>query len=217
MLLQRMSEPAPEQSLSAWAHFGKLFSKVYVLAPLAVVLFIIATTAASASALPGDWLYPVKRQVENAQVLLAPTPQVKLHLQVRFTQKRISELEQTAKAVPVNALSIQTHASSSATSTIELSNRGQLLRAEEKQIKATEEARQSLEELKVQQGKFNKSGDKKNADVLGQAIKTFSQELDKNSRGQKKTDTGPGKQEFHFQNRRDLKSSEKEVKGKLQE
>lgn len=68
--------------------------RAYVLVPVLAVLFITGATYASANALPGDTLYGVKRQVENAQLLIAPSEESKLNLQEQFVQRRIEELEQ---------------------------------------------------------------------------------------------------------------------------
>lgn len=84
--------------VSAWSKltsnkFSHILFKGYVLAPLLVIIFIAGTTIASANALPGDTLYPVKRQVENARLLIAPTEEAKLDLEVNFAQKRLDEAE----------------------------------------------------------------------------------------------------------------------------
>ncbi|MBL8046661.1 MAG: hypothetical protein JNL09_08975 [Anaerolineales bacterium] len=59
---------------------------------LAVVLGGWGVTAASASALPGEALYPLKRVVEQAQVSLAAEAQ-RLQLQAEFNQRRIAEIQ----------------------------------------------------------------------------------------------------------------------------
>lgn len=67
--------------------------KTYVLVPLVCLVFITGTTIASANSLPGDTLYGVKRQVENARLLIAPTEEAKLELKVNFAKKRLDEAE----------------------------------------------------------------------------------------------------------------------------
>jgi len=57
-------------------------STAFMAASAATVLIFLLSgmTFASASALPGDWLYPVKRGAERLQVWLAPDDAVELHL-----------------------------------------------------------------------------------------------------------------------------------------
>lgn len=88
------TEVTPTSLLSK---ISSVFLKTYVLVPLVVLLFLSSTAIVSANALPGDILYPVKLQVENAQILLAPTSDAKLDLQVNFAQKRINEAEEIKK------------------------------------------------------------------------------------------------------------------------
>lgn len=68
-----------------------LLTTPYVIAPLVVMLFLSGTTIASASAQPGDKLYGVKRQVENFQLLVAPSKEMKTKLQVNFAERRLNE------------------------------------------------------------------------------------------------------------------------------
>ncbi|HEX3096021.1 MAG TPA: DUF5667 domain-containing protein, partial [Patescibacteria group bacterium] len=79
--------------VSVWQKFRNLFLHSYIIAPLVILLFITGTAYASADALPGDTLYNVKRTVEDARVVLAPTADSKLQLQLEFAQKRLQELE----------------------------------------------------------------------------------------------------------------------------
>lgn len=59
---------------------------------LAIVLGGWGITAASASALPGEALYPIKRAVEQAQVSMAAEAQ-RLQLQAEFNQRRLTEIQ----------------------------------------------------------------------------------------------------------------------------
>lgn len=70
-----------------------------VIAGLGLVTF---TAFAANSAKPGDVLFPVKKAVEQAQIVLAPSVQSKAELQAEFAQRRLQELSQVAadKQVP---------------------------------------------------------------------------------------------------------------------
>lgn len=81
------------EPVSVWLKLRKSFLRSYVLIPLVVVLFVSGTAYASGNALPGDTLYGVKRTVEEAQILIAPTDEAKLELQEYFAQKRLNELD----------------------------------------------------------------------------------------------------------------------------
>lgn len=96
----RLSEPLPESKSSFWFSVKKLTFHTYVLVPLVLLLFVISTTVTSANALPGDVLYPVKRQVESTRVYFAQTPEDKLDLEVNFAQKRLQELEEVKAIIP---------------------------------------------------------------------------------------------------------------------
>ncbi len=66
-------------------------------ASLAVLAFLVFTgnglIAASANALPGDALYPVKRTVEDVRLQLAPDPQAEAEIQEEITSRRVEETE----------------------------------------------------------------------------------------------------------------------------
>ena len=73
-----------------------------ILAPvsIAMLIFIIAggsTVYASQSSLPGDTLYPVKTGIENLQLAVTTSPAVKADLYLKFTQRRIDEVQQEVK------------------------------------------------------------------------------------------------------------------------
>ncbi len=64
-----------------------------IIAGLGLVTF---TAFASNNAKPGDVLFPVKKVVEQAQIVLAPSDQSKAELQAKFAQRRLQELSQVA-------------------------------------------------------------------------------------------------------------------------
>ncbi len=92
-------QPASKKSFtSKWSHSwhnlsSSIFMKGYVFVPLVVLIMVVSTTAVSANALPGDLLYPVKRQVESARLLLAPSNEAKLELELNFAEERLKELD----------------------------------------------------------------------------------------------------------------------------
>lgn len=62
--------------------------------------FVIGTSGlyyASASTLPGDSLYPVKRGFENVQLRLAGDSTVRYSLEEQFSQRRVNEVQQTVQ------------------------------------------------------------------------------------------------------------------------
>lgn len=58
-----------------------------------LLLFVVALPRVSATALPGDSLYPGKRLVERTELLLASNPQQRATLRARFNEERIREVE----------------------------------------------------------------------------------------------------------------------------
>lgn len=72
--------------------------KTFSLMPYAVVIVVLVLTAggtayASTNALPGDWLYHVKRVTEQSRILFAPNQQSKIDLEVKFAEERLRELD----------------------------------------------------------------------------------------------------------------------------
>ncbi|MEO8083663.1 MAG: DUF5667 domain-containing protein, partial [Ardenticatenales bacterium] len=66
-------------------------TKIMAAAAAAIILFVGAgVTFASANALPGDWLYPVKRTTERAQLWL-DGPSDAIHLHLTFADRRLGE------------------------------------------------------------------------------------------------------------------------------
>ena len=77
------------------------------LASLAIVLILMATTAfsVSASAIPGDALYSVKRLVENVRLARADDPETAVALREEYRLERIREIQivlRTGRSVEVN-------------------------------------------------------------------------------------------------------------------
>jgi hypothetical protein len=73
-----------------------------ILAPVSIAMLILviaggSTVYASQSSLPGDTLYPVKTGVENFQLAITSSPAAKADLYLKFTQRRIDEVQQEVK------------------------------------------------------------------------------------------------------------------------
>lgn len=75
-------------------------------AAIAIIVFagIFGTGLASAETVPGETLYPVKRVVEQAQLVLTTNQSTRLDLEREFDRRRVSEaeeLEQEGRTEPV--------------------------------------------------------------------------------------------------------------------
>ncbi len=92
MLAQATARRSPR--LNAW---GMLFQRVVTTTLTLAVGFTLGTTGlyyASASTLPGDSLYGVKRAFEDTRVQLAVSPQQRLELEEQYNTVRETEVEQ---------------------------------------------------------------------------------------------------------------------------
>ncbi len=65
-------------------------------AAAAVIGFGVFAVSTSASALPGDWQYPIKRTVEDVRYTLTFSDGGKEQLDIAYTQERLSEIQQLA-------------------------------------------------------------------------------------------------------------------------
>jgi ribosomal protein L24 len=94
-------QPEPMKvSQSVWKWYRT--SPYRILAPVSIAVLILvvaggSTVYASQSSLPGDTLYPVKTTVENLQLAITTSPAVKADLYLKFTQRRIDEVQQEVK------------------------------------------------------------------------------------------------------------------------
>lgn len=73
----------------------KLFSRPFLLRAAAVLLVVFlggwATVTASANAVPGDWLYPIKRFTERAKFVLTVNSEDRAELRIVFSSERLKE------------------------------------------------------------------------------------------------------------------------------
>jgi hypothetical protein len=165
----RLTEPLPEKKISFWRVF---VFKTYVIVPLILVIFITGTTVTSANAIPGDFLYPVKRKVESTRVLLAPTQDSKLNLQINFAEKRFQELDQVKDE---NLIGPQV-ASEQQTSDNERNER-----RSSRRIKARAEAEQALHVLEDNRGRLKERGDDKRIERVDKVIENLRFRLEDSS------------------------------------
>jgi len=78
-------------------------------AALVVFIFIVGlfgTGLASAKAVPGEALYPVKRAVERAQLALTIDQVTRLNLEEEFDRRRVSETETLTKAGSLESVTL---------------------------------------------------------------------------------------------------------------
>jgi hypothetical protein len=93
-IFSKLSSPIVEEQSSTLSNFTSRFSRLSfatALVPLVAILFLAGTSIVSASALPGESLYNIKLKVEQARLLLTPTGEGKLELQIEFAQRRLEE------------------------------------------------------------------------------------------------------------------------------
>jgi hypothetical protein len=95
------ARPAPvKASPSLWKWYQLKPSRILAPVAIALLIFVVAggsTVYAAQSSLPGDTLYPVKTGMENLQLAITTSPAAKADLYLKFTQRRIDEVQQEVK------------------------------------------------------------------------------------------------------------------------
>lgn len=168
-IFSRLAEPLPEKKISFWRVF---VFKTYVIVPLILVIFITGTTVTSANAIPGDFLYPVKRKVESTRVLLAPTQDSKLNLQINFAEKRFQELDQVKEESVIGPQVIDEQ---------QTSNNARNERRSSRRIKARAEAEQALHVLEDNRGRLKERGDDERIERVDKVIENLRFRLEDSS------------------------------------
>ncbi len=119
--------------------------------PLVVALGLIlgsgATVYAHEAALPGDFLFPVKIQVEKAQIFLAHSEK-KDELRIKFSEKRLNEV----RIIVASSPSVMTSTGTSTTATTSSTTTGTSTTPNKKTVRterAIAEALKALEETKA--------------------------------------------------------------------
>ena len=82
------------KKVSFWQRTSLRLAGAVVLALVLVFSGIWGVTQTSASSLPGDSLYPVKRSVENMRLHFAPNDSTRQNLEYEFDQRRKSEVQE---------------------------------------------------------------------------------------------------------------------------
>ena len=167
-----LAEPLPEEKISFWRLFRAFTLKAYVIIPLVLILFVAGTTAVSANSIPGDFLYPVKRRVESTRVLLAPTQESKLNLEINFAEKRSQEFDRVKKEDSVKLQVINEQK-------IEDKENGE--RKINRRTKAKEEAEQALKFLEDSRERLHERGDDKRTQRVDKVIENLRDRLEDSS------------------------------------
>lgn len=180
----------------------------YVLVPALLLIFITGTTVASADALPGETLYPVKRQVENARLFIAPTEESKLNLQVNFAQKRLEESRKIESKQSKSNDTQNVNGDGNNESEVDSDTRGgnKSSNIRERQEKAREQADRALKFLDQTKEDWHQKGQEDKARQIEERIKEFRKDQEeRNDRDQNR-----GSNDEHEDSRED---SNGEVRG----
>jgi hypothetical protein len=161
-----------EVPVSFWTKTRNAVLNNYALIPLAVILFITSTTYASANSLPGDNLYPIKRQIEQVRLLITPTKEAKLNLEVNFAEKRLQELEQIKANEKTSEVKSKDEKTTSDDKTPE-TKKAQEKGPNKKPSKATENATHAREFLEKTRNDLEKQGHKDKAKEIDDHLKSF--------------------------------------------
>jgi hypothetical protein len=92
--LEKAARLSFRKKISVWQRTSLRLAMAVMLALVLVFSGIWGVTQTSASSLPGDSLYPVKRSVENVRLQFAPNDSIRLILRQEFEQRRKSEVQQ---------------------------------------------------------------------------------------------------------------------------
>ncbi|MBI2859049.1 MAG: hypothetical protein HYX90_08220 [Chloroflexi bacterium] len=91
VLLSVRTRTMPKRATQGWS----MFRRGWVAAAASAFVIVISgsgTVLASSNSLPGDTLYPVKRTVEKAQLVLTPSDVGKAKLLANFADRRVKEM-----------------------------------------------------------------------------------------------------------------------------
>lgn len=164
--------------------WSKFLMHSYVLVPLVVILFIGGTTYASADALPGDALYPLKRQVESARIFIAPTEEAKLELEVNFAQKRLEESERLNNVTSKQESDAKKEKSPPKQENIRHENNNEGWARQNKRIQRDEKIRKdtenALEFLNKTKKDFEGKGNERKAQEIERKVRGYKENLERN-------------------------------------
>ena len=164
-------------SPTPWYRMGRVFLHGYIFAPLLILVFSFGAAFASADSTPGDILYPVKRQVENIRVLVSPTQEQKLNLQVNFAQKRLEEAERVRSTVPTptppEAMQTTPSISPTPSNSDEQEPRREPATKERRELRAEKEATTAAQFLERTKSELEKRGKDDKAKEIEKALEDF--------------------------------------------
>jgi hypothetical protein len=95
--LEKVIRLSLRNKVSIWQRTSLRLAGAVVLALVLVFSGIWGVIQTSASSLPGDSLYPVKRSVENVRLQFTPNDANRLNLEQEFDQRRKSEVQELIK------------------------------------------------------------------------------------------------------------------------
>ena len=94
-MMQSMGEAMAEEVPKVGKSRITLFSRPVLLRIAASITVLLmlgwGTMTASASAVPGDWFYPIKLMTERARFALTINPEEKAELRITFSEQRLKE------------------------------------------------------------------------------------------------------------------------------
>jgi Domain of unknown function (DUF5667) len=163
-------------SVSLMDKVSNMLFRSYVIAPLALVLFITGTTITSAHSLPGDKLYSVKRKIENARLLIAPSEDAKLELEANFAQNRLEEAE---KMETNDQAEIELEATAPEDTTATKQSPPAENSLNNSDPKSSDESEHALEVLNRVKKNFEEKGKTKQAEQIDNNIKRFEENREK--------------------------------------
>lgn len=185
------NEPQIVESVSWLENLKNLFTKSYVVIPLALILLVGGTTIVSADSIPGDILYPVKRKMENVRLYVAPTSESRSELEIEFSKKRIEESEKLrsrqmetnsvdTKNVPEDENSNNEDKDdkndTSSVRTKEDKKNRPMDRVRQIQISADKDAKEALEKLEKFQRKFQEEKREQRSEKLKLEIEHYKKQ-----------------------------------------
>lgn len=180
-VMKRLSEPQPEPPQTLWDRLRGFAMSGYVLVPALLLIVTGLAAAASGSALPGEPLYPVKRQVESIQVMLAPTPEAKLNLQLNFAEERLKELEMVSKTIPPLPTP-QPATTTPPEAEPPVPAKDPEPKKTKQRVDAEAEVRRTLDSLERAKKELEKQGKERRSEILEKTIETFKQKLEAEAR-----------------------------------
>ncbi len=176
-LLAAITAPEASPTVTSWHRMSRVFLHGYIFAPLLIILFSFGAAFASADSTPGDILYPVKRQVENIRVLVSPSEEQKLNLQVNFAQKRLEEAERVRSTAPTPTPTALPQATPSSTPTPstseEQTQRKSSSPKEHRELRVEKEAVAAVQFLERTKSELEKRGKDDKAKEIEKALEDF--------------------------------------------